>query len=130
MDAGTRIVARVVGFVALLRHNGFPVGPAEAADALRLMAALDLSRPDELRAALRPLLCGRVEEWRRFDELFDLHWRGRGLRHAVKVTGTPPAQGGGLKRLMDQAGPKGAPDGIPDRVERTEGPEGAAWQGR
>ncbi|HYH17769.1 MAG TPA: VWA domain-containing protein [Azospirillum sp.] len=130
MQAGTRLIARVAGFVALLRDNGFPIGPAEAADALRLMAALDLSRPDELRAALRHLLCGRVEEWRRFDELFDLHWRGRGLRHAVKVTGTPPPRGGGLKRLMDRAGEKGAPDGVPDRVERTEGPEDTAGQGR
>lgn len=108
---------RLVGFIALLRRNGFPVGPAEAADALRLMSTLDLSRPADLCHALRHLLCGRHEEWQRFDALFDAHWLGRGVRSAVRVAGAPPSNSHTLKRLMDRAG---TPDGAPDRVERGE----------
>ncbi|HYG89897.1 MAG TPA: VWA domain-containing protein [Azospirillum sp.] len=118
-QGGAAVRRRVAAFVALLRRNGFPVGPAEAADALLMMAALDLSRPDELRAALRHLLCGRKEEWKRFDALFDAHWRGHGVRQAVTVSGHPPTAGRGVRRLIDLAGPKGAPEGPPDHVERT-----------
>jgi uncharacterized protein len=115
---------RLVGFVALLRRNGFAAGLAEAREALRLMASLDLARPGPLRAALKALLCGRPSEWRRFDELFDLHWLGRGLRQAVKLKGAPPKRDRGLERLMEFAGPKGTPDGAPDRVERIADGEG------
>ena len=112
---------RLAAFVAWLRRHGHPVGPAEAADALRLMAALDLSRPAVLRAALKPLLCGRREEWEHFDALFDAHWLGRGARTAVRVSGTPPplpsrptvpAADGGLKRLMDAADRRAAAAGV------------------
>ena len=123
---------RLVGFVALLRRNGFAVGLAEAAAALRLMADLDLARPAPLRAALKALLCGRLSEWRRFDELFDLHWLGRGMKQAVKLSGTPPPLDRGLRRLMEFAGPKGTPEGAPDRVERRadEGDREAPGHGR
>ncbi|MGQ9367425.1 vWA domain-containing protein [Azospirillum sp. ST 5-10] len=127
MDAPRR---RLAGFLALLRHNGFPVGPAEAADALRAMAALDLSRPAPLRQALRHLLCGRRTEWQRFDALFDAHWLGLGVRQAVRVTGSPPPGGRGVRTLMDLAAPRGTPDGMPDRVERGLGAEAPGGGGR
>lgn len=118
-QGGAAVRRRLVAFVALLRRHGFPLGPAEAADALSLMTALDLSRPGPLRAALKHLLCGRREEWACFDDLFDSHWLGRGMRRAVTVTGSPPpAAERGLKRLMDERERRGNPDGTPDRVER------------
>jgi uncharacterized protein len=100
---GRRIVRRLTAFAATLRLNGFVVGLREIGNAATALAALDLSRPDRVRAALKPILCCRREDWRRFDELFDTHWRGRGVRRAVSVTGEPPgAAARGLQRLMEQ----------------------------
>ena len=47
------VARRMVGFVRLLRDNGFPVGLPEVEDAQRLAAAIDLARPHALRWALR-----------------------------------------------------------------------------
>jgi uncharacterized protein with von Willebrand factor type A (vWA) domain len=98
---GRRIVRRLTAFVATLRLNGFVVGLREIGDAATALAALDLGRPDRVRAALKPILCCRREDWRRFDGLFDTHWRGRGVRRAVSVTGEPPlgVAARGLQRL-------------------------------
>src|SRR5262249_34753425 len=71
---GTPVVQRIVGFVRLLRDNGFRVGLAETRDAVRLARSVDLSRPDPLRQGLRALLCGSPADWARYDELFEAWW--------------------------------------------------------
>jgi uncharacterized protein with von Willebrand factor type A (vWA) domain len=114
---GRRIVRRLTAFAATLRLNGFVVGLREIGDAATALAALDLGRPDRVRAALKPILCCRREDWRRFDELFDAHWRGRGVRRAGSVTGEPPPSvaARGLQRLMERQAAK--PTARPSRVE-------------
>jgi uncharacterized protein len=104
---GELILRRLTAFAATLRLNGFVIGLGEIGDAATALATLGLDRPNRARAALKPVLCCCREDWRRFNELFDAHWRGRGVRRAARATGHPPpgAAARGLERLMErQAG--------------------------
>jgi uncharacterized protein with von Willebrand factor type A (vWA) domain len=65
---------RVAGFVAHLRANGLAVGPAETAGALAALGAVRAHDRDDARLALRAVLAGSAEDWRRFDGLFDAYW--------------------------------------------------------
>ena len=83
-------VARVAGFMAHLRSNGFRLGIAEAEVAL---AALAVTPADEgsVRRALKAVACGCTEDWARFDAVFDSYWRNGGrVRSKVVPTATPP----------------------------------------
>ena len=87
--AGIGFVRRMVGFLRNLRDNNIAVGLGEARDALTIASAIDVSRPAQLRAALKPLLAARREEAERFDTLFDAYW----LRRGVKRGGRPAPAG-------------------------------------
>jgi uncharacterized protein with von Willebrand factor type A (vWA) domain len=67
---GARAAERLAGFPGFLRANGFAVG-ADAVPTLRTAQASGVLRADVLRWSLQALLCGRADEWRRFDDLFD-----------------------------------------------------------
>jgi len=67
---GTRVAERLAGFPAFLRANGFAVG-ADAVPTLRTALHGGVLQSDLLRWSLQALLCGRADEWRRFDDLFD-----------------------------------------------------------
>jgi uncharacterized protein len=121
--SGARIERRIVGFVHLLRHNGFALGVEETLDALRVARSIDLERAEALRWGLRALVCSTEDEWRRFDELFDLHWRGRGVKQAVRSKGGGEGAFGGRK--LGEAPP--GPSALIDRVTR--GAEGDAPAG-
>ena len=119
---------RLVGFLRNLRDNGIAVGLGEARDALRVAGAIDLSRPGQLRAALKPLLAMRREEAQRFEALFDAYW----LRRGVKGGGSPaPAgQSAGQAKRRPALGP--LPEGvaaIADTVSRAAGGEAEAADG-
>jgi uncharacterized protein len=122
--SGALVERRIVAFVRLLRHNGFALGLDETLDALRVARAIDLARIDALRWGLRTLLCSTEDEWRRFDALFDLHWRGRGLKQAMKSRGDDARSAFGARPLGD---PPPGPPGLIDRVAR--GEEGDAPSG-
>lgn len=62
---------RLAGFTPFLRANGFSVGGGDAVQVLRTAARVGVLEQRVLRWSLQALLCGRREEWRRFDELFD-----------------------------------------------------------
>ncbi|HKD53904.1 MAG TPA: VWA domain-containing protein [Steroidobacteraceae bacterium] len=67
-----RAVERLAGFAAFLRANGFCVGGGgDAVQILRTAERVGVLNGRVLRWSLQALLCGRHEEWRRFDELFD-----------------------------------------------------------
>lgn len=68
------LVTRIVGFVHLLRQQGFEVGIREGLDALRVAEHCTLLDRQRLRWGLRSLLCSNADEWRGFDELFDVYW--------------------------------------------------------
>jgi hypothetical protein len=108
---------RMVGFARMLRDNGFQVGPDQVADALRASRAIDLSRPGQLRLALRPVLATRREEARRFAELFDAYWLRRGVRSATRVSS--PTHDRPARRIPFSGGIPGNLAAFADRVERT-----------
>ncbi|RZT93595.1 vWA domain-containing protein [Rivibacter subsaxonicus] len=63
--------ARLRSFPAFLHANGFAVGGADAVPVLHAAQRVGVLDPQILRWSLQALLCGRGDEWRRFDELFD-----------------------------------------------------------
>ncbi len=70
--------ARIAGFVSHLRLNGLAAGPRETEDALRALTTLDPTDRHATRLALRALLTGDAEGWRKFDGLFDAYWLNAG----------------------------------------------------
>jgi uncharacterized protein with von Willebrand factor type A (vWA) domain len=66
-----RAAVRLAGFPGFLRANGFAVGGGDGVEVLRTSQRVGVLDPHLLRWSLQALLCGRCEEWRRFDELFD-----------------------------------------------------------
>jgi len=106
--AGTAFTRRLVAFLHNLRENGFVIGPSEGRDALRIASAIDLSRPGQLRGALRPLLAQRRDDAQRFDTLFDAYW----LRRGVKRGGRPAATGS----TAATTGPRPMSGTLPERM--------------
>jgi uncharacterized protein with von Willebrand factor type A (vWA) domain len=117
-SAGTALTRRLVGFLHNLRDNGFVIGPSEGSDALKIAAAIDLSRPGQLRAALRPLLALRREEIALFDTLFDTYWLRRGVKRATRPASTGSSATGAGRRPMTGSAPEQAA-ALADRVSRT-----------
>jgi uncharacterized protein with von Willebrand factor type A (vWA) domain len=66
-----RSMQRLAGFAAFLRANGFAVGGGDGIEVLRTAERVGVLDARILRWSLQALLCGRSDEWRRFDELFD-----------------------------------------------------------
>ncbi len=114
MDGGARVLARLAGFTATLRDNGFTVGLAEAGDAARIMASPLAVRPIWLGQAFRALFCSDADEWRRFDEVFAAYWLERGIRRVTKLSGTAPREG---PRTLRQIAEAGAPLGEPQAAD-------------
>ena len=63
--------ARLTGFPGFLRANGLAVGGGDADEVVKTARSVGVLDPRILRWSLQALLCGRGDEWRRFDELFD-----------------------------------------------------------
>ncbi len=74
------LAGRVLEFVRQLRAEHFRVGVQESADALRVAEHLGLAQRQPLCWGWRALLCSQVQEWKRFDELFDRYWRSPDAR--------------------------------------------------
>jgi uncharacterized protein with von Willebrand factor type A (vWA) domain len=66
-----RAAARLTGFAGFLRANGFAVGGGDAVHVLEAARCVGVLDAPALRWSLQALLCGRCDEWLRFDELFD-----------------------------------------------------------
>jgi uncharacterized protein with von Willebrand factor type A (vWA) domain len=122
---GIAAARRVIGFVRSLRDNGFAIGLAEARDALRATAALDLSSPGPLRLALKPLLATRRDEAQRFEDLFNAYWLRRGVKTATASPGNAPGEQP-AKRSPTQGNLPGRLAAFADRVSRDAGEEADA----
>lgn len=121
-DIGAALRMRLAGFVRSLRDSGFKVGLAETNDAMRLLQSPLAHRPHELKGAMRALFSGRHSDWQRFDEIFDAYWFAKGLKGAIKASGSSPRKGTKtIRDLMDAAGQK--QDGMVGDVERKPGSE-------
>jgi uncharacterized protein with von Willebrand factor type A (vWA) domain len=120
IGAGAR--ARLAGFAAMLRENGFKVGLAETRDALSILISPAAVRRSSLKPALRALFAATHSDWERFDAIFDAYWSGRGIRRA-QVARALPAAGGAAAARRSVASPSHPPQGLPDQVERRSGTE-------
>lgn len=67
--------ANVVHFVRLLRRAGLAVGPGDALDAERALAAIDILRREQFYGALHAVLVKNRIDHDLFDEAFRLFWR-------------------------------------------------------
>ena len=67
--------ANVVHFVRLLRRAGLAVGPGDALDAERALAAVDILRREQFYGALHAVLVKNRIDHDLFDEAFRLFWR-------------------------------------------------------
>ena len=76
--SGQRLAANVAHFARLLRRAGLPVGPGDALDAQRAVAAIDAMRREQFYAALHAVLVRRRADHALFDEAFRLFWRDPG----------------------------------------------------
>jgi uncharacterized protein with von Willebrand factor type A (vWA) domain len=73
-DAGAVLRSRLAGFSGFLRANGYAVGGGDAAPVVATAERVGVLDRDTLRWSLKALLCGRCDEWRRFDALFDAYF--------------------------------------------------------
>jgi uncharacterized protein len=105
--------ARLAGFAGFLHANGFALGGGDAAQVLQVAERVGVLDPQVLLWSLQALLCGRCDEWRRFDELFDAwflppnRWQAPQLRQAPlgAVAGGSAQVQGGERQAPDEADP-------------------------
>jgi uncharacterized protein with von Willebrand factor type A (vWA) domain len=74
VDPGAVLRARLTGFTGFLRANGYGVGGADSIRVLETSVQTGILDRQILRWSLKALLCGRGDEWRRFDALFDAYF--------------------------------------------------------
>lgn len=115
--------ARVSGFLAHLRLNGFRLGVAEAETALRALAEVRAADPVQARRALKAVCAVSAEEAERFDALFDSFWLsgGRVRQKAAPTSGAPNLARPGSGRTIPDVRSEGE-----GRVDGPEGPDGGA----
>jgi uncharacterized protein with von Willebrand factor type A (vWA) domain len=71
LNVGALAAERLSGLPTFLRANGFAVGGSDAEQVLQTARHVGVLDGPALRWSLQALLCGRRDEWQRFDELFD-----------------------------------------------------------
>ncbi len=102
------VVRHVVTFGRVLREVGLEVGPGRVADALRGIAAVDLTRQEDVYFALRQTLVSRHDELDLFDRAFNAWFLRAPVLPPVRTVPSPMAQEKVGETLSDAAG--GEPD--------------------
>lgn len=122
---GVGLRTRLIGFAGFLRANGYGVGSGDSTRVLETAGRVGVLDGAILRWSLKALLCGRGDEWRRFDALFDAYFlppnkRAFAANRAV-ATGPPEvagALGDANQPLPIAAAGRGAASEDDGRVER------------
>jgi uncharacterized protein with von Willebrand factor type A (vWA) domain len=94
---GAALRARLTGFAGFLRANGYGVGGGDSTRVLETAGQVGILDGEILRWSLKALLCGRGDEWRRFDALFDAYFlppNKRSFAESRAVTTGPPEAAG------------------------------------
>jgi len=73
-EPGNTLVIRILEFVRFVRENDFQIGIQEELDALTVAKHCDIMDQKRLHWGLRSLLCSNNNEWKRFDQLFNIYW--------------------------------------------------------
>jgi uncharacterized protein len=81
---GSALRTRLTGFAGFLRANGFAVGGGDSTRVLETTQRVGIMDREVLRWSLKALLCGRSDEWRRFDALFEAYFRTPNQRAFVE----------------------------------------------
>ena len=102
------VVRHVVTFGRVLREVGLEVGPGRVADALRGIAAVDLTRQEDVYFALRQTLVSRHDELDLFDRAFNAWFLRAPVLPPVRAVQSPLQQEKVGESLSDAAG--GEPD--------------------
>lgn len=85
---GRLLSARMIGFVAFLRENGFELGVDDAASLVDVAARLDVFDPRLLRWSAQALLCRHAAQREHFHTLFDAWFLPPNRRRHVRSRGT------------------------------------------
>jgi len=122
LSAGPNTVSglsrRMTGFVRILRDNNFVIGVSEVLDSLVVAESADWHKSSTLKDAWRALLCTRMADWGRFDELFDAYWLRVGLKRKARISGMSERSSKG-KTLQDLGGNGG--QWKVDQIEKDDG---------
>src|SRR6185369_16028924 len=86
------VVRHVVTFGRVLREVGLEVGPGRVADALRGIAAVDLTRQEDVYFALRQTLVSRHDELELFDRAFNAWFLRAPVLPPLRSVQAPQAQ--------------------------------------
>jgi uncharacterized protein with von Willebrand factor type A (vWA) domain len=131
VDLGAALRARLTGFAGFLRANGYGAGGADSVHVLEMSVQTGILDQQILRWSLKALLCGRGDEWRRFDALFDAYFLPPNKKifvesNVVAAAAREPA--GGVRDGSESEPAAGAGHGVAgDEADDTEA--GAARHG-
>ena len=115
IDPGAALRARLTGFAGFLHANGYGIGGADSVRVLETSVQTGILDQDILRWSLKALLCGRGDEWRRFDALFDAYFLPPNKRIFVAsnvVTGGAREPAGGVGEGSKSEPAAGAGHGV------------------
>lgn len=84
-DRGVALHTRLTGFAGFLRANGFALGGADSVRAIETTLRTGAFDRQVLHWSLKALLCGRGDEWRRFDALFDTYFLPPNRGHSSRA---------------------------------------------
>lgn len=97
-DLGDAARARLVGFAGFLQANGYGAAGDASAGVLETANRVGILDQQVLRWSLKALLCGRGDEWRRFDALFDAYFlppnKSAFAKHRARTAEVTNAAGG------------------------------------
>jgi uncharacterized protein with von Willebrand factor type A (vWA) domain len=113
VDPGAALRSRLTGFAGFLRANGYGVGGGDSARVLETAQRVGVLDAQVLRWSLKALLCGRGDEWRRFDALFDAYF-------------LPPNKKAFAESLADAPRDSAAGTGDGSDSDPAQGPEAAS----
>lgn len=107
-DPAMALRTRMAGFTGFLRANGYGVGGSDALIVLETAEQVGLFDRDVLRWSLQALLCGRSDEWRRFDAMFDAYFLPPNRRKTFENR-----DGGRMAERRPDMGARGGSAGMP-----------------
>jgi len=77
---------QLTGFVRYARENRFQMGLAETLDCQRLACKIGVEDKKGLKLSLKGIMCSNVDDWERYDRLFDLYWQHDQGKNSSRVT--------------------------------------------
>src|SRR5579864_1647433 len=66
----------IVEFCRFARASGIAAGVKESLEAVRAASAVGIEKRQNLKFALRAVICSTKADWDIFDEIFDAFWSG------------------------------------------------------